>query len=119
MATSYMRVFNAPPSMGEGTVFTMSASVTEVVDDATVKSFMDENDLSVEEIARQDRICRDQEGHLMSWREVIIRPPLTDEQVQRLGRLTADASDCGHNFAYVVDCRTNPEELYGDIIAGA
>lgn len=119
MATSYMRFFEAPSAMGEGTVFTMSASVTEVIDDSSVRSFLDENGLSIEEIDHQHRICRDAEGNSMSWREVVLRPPLSDDQVLQLGRLTAKASDCGHDFAYVVDCRENPEELYGEIIAGA
>lgn len=116
MASSFMRFFNAPPEYEEGTIFTMSASVTDVIDVSAVRDFLQAETISIHELTRDQHICRDEDGNLMSWREVVLRPPLSNKQVKLFGSIVLDVVDTGHNLAYVIDCREHPEALYKDVI---
>lgn len=118
MASRYMRFFEAPAAMGEGTIFAMSMSATEALDKYEFYEYCVKEGITVSALDPDEFVCRDDSGCRMSSREVLLRPPLSDEQVQALGDLAAHRLvDGRHNNVVVVDCRANPEKKYSPVIA--
>lgn len=118
MASRFMRFFNAPEGSGEGTIFTMSMSATEAVDRYEFHEYCVQQGVTITELDPDDYVCRDESGCRMSFKEVLLQPPLTDDQVLALGRLTAHhLVDGGNNSVFAVDCRADPANKYAPVIA--
>lgn len=118
MAARFIRFFSTPEDMTSGTVMAMSSLAEGVIDSIDVQHYLLLNDIGVEELGDDQYVCRDDDGLRIAYREVVLRPPLSDQQIAQLGHIGVESVDGYRKNAFAVDCRVSGD-IYGDIIAAS
>lgn len=113
MANARIRFY--PGETGGSTIMGFSARVTDLPDQPNFGDFLSKNGYTTREIAVDEA----PEGG-QSYRYVEVRPPLSDEHVEKLGSLCVRIGDAGNNYTYAIDNRYGlPDSADERVIAAA
>lgn len=119
MAHVYIRFFQTPEDREPGTVMSMGYSAAKALGKPGVKSLLASEGIDVEILERYEFVRRDETGCSPSELEVILRPPLSRQQLARVGATVALAAGNRQDWVNVVDCTEEGADLYYPYLAQA
>lgn len=103
MASVYLRFFDTPPSIEPGTILAMGLCAGKAPESLAVANYLRREGLVVEDLPEEDYVSKDDDGCRISEREVVIRPPLSQEQKTMIGSLATHAIAVKPSAVKVVD----------------